>query len=159
VQRISKAIQLAVTAHDGQVDKAGMPYILHPLAVMGKVLPIESHQIVGVLHDVIEDTKLTADDLATAGLTSWEILAVQRLSRTPEVSYQNYIESLADSKTFQEGIDIHFMVLDVKIQDLKHNLSRCKSEKFKSLRHRYEAALEILIPKHIELSSRILGGR
>lgn len=61
---IEKAVQIAAQAHEGQKDKEGQPYILHPLRVMGRV---EGEQIVAVLHDVVEDTQVTLDDLRWAG--------------------------------------------------------------------------------------------
>jgi len=59
---LEDAIAFAVEAHHGQKDKNGQPYILHPLRVMLR-LESERERIVGVLHDVIEDTPTTLDDL------------------------------------------------------------------------------------------------
>ena len=59
---IEKALQIAARAHEGQKDKDGQPYILHPLRVMNAVED-EPVKVVAVLHDVIEDTSVTADDL------------------------------------------------------------------------------------------------
>lgn len=56
------AIRIAENAHSGQSDKAGQPYIAHPLRVMNNVSSIEE-KIVAVLHDVMEDTDVTTDDL------------------------------------------------------------------------------------------------
>ncbi|HUP50107.1 MAG TPA: GTP pyrophosphokinase, partial [Thermoanaerobaculia bacterium] len=57
---LERAIMIAVQAHAGQVDKAGEPYILHPLRVMLK-LTSDEERIVGVLHDVVEDTDWTIE--------------------------------------------------------------------------------------------------
>ena len=59
---LEKAINIAVEAHKGQTDKAGKPYIMHLLRVMMKG-KTEEEQICGVLHDLIEDTHWTAEDL------------------------------------------------------------------------------------------------
>ena len=59
---------MAAQAHAGQVDKAGQPYILHPLRVMMSVADYDA-KIVAVLHDVIEDTSMTAEDPAGAGFS------------------------------------------------------------------------------------------
>ena len=59
---IEKALQIAAQAHEGQKDKEGQPYILHPLRVMSRVEGEEA-QIVAILHDVVEDTTVTLDDL------------------------------------------------------------------------------------------------
>jgi GTP diphosphokinase / guanosine-3',5'-bis(diphosphate) 3'-diphosphatase len=63
---IEKALQIAAKAHEPQVDKHGQPYILHPLRVMSAVEGEEA-RIVAILHDVIEDTSVTADDLRREG--------------------------------------------------------------------------------------------
>lgn len=63
---LNKAIIIAARAHEGQVDKAGAPYILHPLRVMLS-LEDETERICGVLHDVIEDSFLTIEDLRREG--------------------------------------------------------------------------------------------
>ncbi|MEZ4677527.1 MAG: hypothetical protein R2932_25260 [Caldilineaceae bacterium] len=63
---LAKAIAIAAQAHVDQVDKAGQPYILHPLRMMMQ-LDNEAAQIVAMLHDVVEDTPITLDDLRAAG--------------------------------------------------------------------------------------------
>jgi len=64
---LEQAISIASLAHEGQVDKGGESYILHPIRVMMK-LKDEKQRIVAVLHDVIEDTDLTDVDLEVEGL-------------------------------------------------------------------------------------------
>ena len=64
MNRLSEAILLAVEAHGDTLDKAGRPYILHPLAVMlDPSLTTEDEQIVAVLHDTLEDTNITEKDI------------------------------------------------------------------------------------------------
>lgn len=63
---LERAIAIAARAHEGQVDKAGMPYILHPLRVMLAVRTPEE-RIVAVLHDVLEDTAVSIEDLRAEG--------------------------------------------------------------------------------------------
>lgn len=77
---LDKAIQIAVSAHAGQVDKAGQPYILHPLRVMCSV-ETPHERLVAVLHDVIEDTSVTIDDLANEGFPAEVLDAVQALTK------------------------------------------------------------------------------
>lgn len=86
---LETAIQLAVLAHKGQVDKQGAQYILHPLRVMIK-LKKEEDRIVGVLHDVIEDTNITLKELSALGFTKEIIEAVDCLTRKDE-SYEDFI--------------------------------------------------------------------
>ena len=63
---LEKAIEIAARAHAGQVDKAGQPYILHPIRVMLR-MGSEAERITGVLHDVIEDSDVTLEDLRDEG--------------------------------------------------------------------------------------------
>jgi guanosine-3',5'-bis(diphosphate) 3'-pyrophosphohydrolase len=77
---LNKAIQLAAEAHEGQFDKAGQPYILHPLRVM-MFLETEEEKIVGVLHDVIEDTTITEERLRQLGFSEKIIEAVRSVAR------------------------------------------------------------------------------
>ena len=63
---LDRAIQIAAKAHEGQTDKDGAPYILHPLAVMSRVDGLTA-KIVAVMHDVVEDTSVTMEDLRRAG--------------------------------------------------------------------------------------------
>ena len=60
---LDRAIQLAVRSHAGQADKSGLPYILHPLRVMDSLRGNTLDMVVAVLHDVIEDTEITAEYL------------------------------------------------------------------------------------------------
>ena len=78
---LEKAITIAAEAHTGQIDKAGQPYILHPLRVMLSVSS-EEERITAVLHDVIEDTTLTADDLRSEGFSPQIIEAILALTKT-----------------------------------------------------------------------------
>lgn len=80
---LERAIEIAARAHSGQVDKGGAPYILHPLRVMHAV---EAHgraaQMAAVLHDTVEDTSVTFDDLAAEGFATEVIDAVRALTKT-----------------------------------------------------------------------------
>lgn len=79
---LERAIQIAAEAHAGQLDKAGQPYILHPLRVMLH-MKSEQERIVAVLHDVIEDTSVTLAQLATEGFSPTVIDAVRALTKLP----------------------------------------------------------------------------
>jgi (p)ppGpp synthase/HD superfamily hydrolase len=87
---IEKALQIAAKAHEGQRDKEGLPYILHPLRVMATVTG-EDAQIVAVLHDVIEDTAVTADDLRAAGFSPAVVAAVERVTHRKGQPYADYV--------------------------------------------------------------------
>ena len=66
---VSDAVRIATDAHEGQIDKSGKPYIGHPVRVMNRVEG-ERERMAAVLHDVIEDTRVTAEDLRAAGCPS-----------------------------------------------------------------------------------------
>jgi hypothetical protein len=87
---LEKALQIAAKAHEGQKEKAGQPYILHPLRVMMAVEGEEA-QIVGVLHDVIEDTAVSADDLRRAGFGEQVVAAVLCVTHRKDEPYADYV--------------------------------------------------------------------
>ncbi|MBL8747856.1 MAG: HD domain-containing protein [Planctomycetes bacterium] len=79
---LERAIEIAAAAHAGQKDKAGEPYILHPLRVMLRVAG-ENERIVAVLHDVVEDTNVSLADLTAAGFAPAVVAAVDALTKRP----------------------------------------------------------------------------
>ena len=87
---IEKALQIAALAHEGQLDKHGQPYILHLLRVMAAVEDAEA-RIVAVLHDVIEDTSVTADDLRRQGFGETILEALDRLTHRKDEPYAEYV--------------------------------------------------------------------
>ncbi|MEQ8153705.1 MAG: GTP pyrophosphokinase [Clostridiaceae bacterium] len=109
---LEKAIEIAARAHKGQADKAGEPYILHPLRVMfaGEN---ELEQICGVLHDVIEDSAVTFDDLRKEGFSERVIAVLDCLTRRDAESYDEFINRILKNET----------ACYVKLKDLKDNLN------------------------------------
>ena len=89
---LERAIEIAVTAHKGQTDKAGHPYILHPLKVM-MALHKSDDKIVGVLHDVVEDCEgWTFDRLKNEGFSDKIVEAVKAVTQLdPDESYPDFI--------------------------------------------------------------------
>lgn len=79
---IERAIAIAAEAHSGQVDKAGQPYIFHPLRVMLRVSGLDE-QIAAVLHDVVEDTQVTLDQLRAEGFSEPVLAAIKALTKRP----------------------------------------------------------------------------
>ena len=79
---LERAIEIAVSAHRGQQDKGGAPYILHPLRVMLRMTTLEE-RIVAVLHDVIEDSQWTLDGLAQEGFSTSTLAALEALTKRP----------------------------------------------------------------------------
>jgi guanosine-3',5'-bis(diphosphate) 3'-pyrophosphohydrolase len=78
---LERAIEIAARAHAGQIDKGGQPYILHPLRVMLAVKG-KHERMAAVLHDVVEDTPITIDDLRSEGFPDEVLTAVLALTKT-----------------------------------------------------------------------------
>lgn len=115
---IDIALAIAKKAHAGQVDKASVDYIQHPLYVASQV-NTEQEKAVALLHDVIEDSDITAADLFASGLSNEVVTAVQILTKKKGQSYQEYLGKVKSNN----------LARVVKLADLKHNsdLSRLKS--------------------------------
>ena len=88
---LDDAILIAAQAHRGQKDKAGAPYILHPLRLMLRVQS-DDERMAAVLHDVIEDASYTLADLQQAGFPANVLAAVECLTRKDEESYEGFVE-------------------------------------------------------------------
>jgi (p)ppGpp synthase/HD superfamily hydrolase len=91
---LERALALAATAHAGQLDKAGQPYILHPLRVLLRLAGPEA-RIVAALHDVVEDTPVTLDDLRREGFSRAVVEAVDALTHREGESYEAYVRRAA----------------------------------------------------------------
>jgi (p)ppGpp synthase/HD superfamily hydrolase len=111
IPTLADAIALAARVHRDQRDKAGQAYILHPLRVMMRQ-PDETHQIVAVLHDVLEDSEVTAEDLRRSGYSEDVITAVESLTRGANETYDEFIERAAENSIARR----------VKLADLEDNL-------------------------------------
>lgn len=108
-----RAMQIAGTAHAGQTDKGGNPYIEHPIAVAGQ-LEQEELKVTALLHDVLEDSDMTAEDLLKSGFPHEIVEAVQVLTykKTDPGTYEEYIVRVAENP----------MARAVKICDIRHNM-------------------------------------
>ena len=114
---IEDIIRIAVNAHDGMKDMVGNPAVSHVLAVglMGDN-PLE--QKVGFLHDVVEDSAITLDDLRAEGVEEDVLAAVDLLTHRPGVSYEDYVKGIVLSG--------NETAIRVKLHDLHHNLHRAE---------------------------------
>jgi (p)ppGpp synthase/HD superfamily hydrolase len=93
---VAEATELARRAHAGQVDKAGRDYFLHVCAVRDALAGYgQDAQVAGVLHDVLEDTTLTGDDLAQAGVPAHVLRAIGSVTRRPGEPYMEMIRRAA----------------------------------------------------------------
>ncbi|MFS0781499.1 GTP pyrophosphokinase [Bacillus sp. 1P06AnD] len=87
---IEKALEIALHAHAGQTDKGGKPYILHPLRVMNSVEG-DYLQIIAILHDVVEDSGWSLNDLSEVGFSASVIRSVDCLTKREGEDYQTYL--------------------------------------------------------------------
>lgn len=132
-----KAMALAQAAHEGQRDKQGLPYYMHPLVVAGSVNTIEE-KIVAILHDVVEDTSVTLD---TIRLEFGDMIAdaVDAITHRPNEPNEEYYERVKNNP----------LALTVKFADITHNTSPKRMrgldpETRERLKKKYENALRIL---------------
>ena len=105
------AKEIATKAHEGQLDKGGNPYIAHPLAVANELENLE-YKIVAVLHDVLEDSPVTEEDLLRAGFTKRIVHSVMLLTKQDSADYDEYLKRIRRDSNAK----------NVKIADLQHNL-------------------------------------
>ena len=90
---LEEAIALAARAHEGQLDKGGETYILHPLRVMLR-MQTEEERLAAILHDVVEDTAVTLADLKARGFDDRVIQAVDCLTRRDGESYEAFVQRI-----------------------------------------------------------------
>lgn len=134
---LSKAITIATKFHDGQIDKAGHPYILHPLRVMLKLYNDADRQV-AVLHDIIEDTSISLEDLRKEGFEDNILITLDSITRKKDEKYFEYINRVKQN----------YIAKKVKRADLEDNmnLSRIQdiTDKDLSRMKRYVKAYSIL---------------
>ncbi|AIZ56970.1 bifunctional (p)ppGpp synthetase II/ guanosine-3',5'-bis pyrophosphate 3'-pyrophosphohydrolase [Candidatus Methanoplasma termitum] len=112
-EEYEKALNIATKAHEGQKDMSGNDYIHHPIAVSGFCIT-EKGKIVGLLHDVVEDTSVTLDDLLAEGYDKDIIMAVDCVSKREGEKKSDYLKRVATSD----------IATEVKFADMRHNSMR-----------------------------------
>ena len=136
--RVGEAYRIAQKAHQGQKDKAGADYINHPVRVASNVGDDESAIIVALLHDVVEDTDITLNDLNTFLLPK-ESEALRMLTHDESVPYMEYIEQISHNR----------LATLVKMADLKHNMDLSRlavvTEKDRKRVKKYEKSFTFLM--------------
>ncbi|GAU84165.1 HD domain-containing protein [Bosea sp. BIWAKO-01] len=113
-----RAIEIAAKAHEGQKDKAGEPYIAHPMRIMARFLAAgqEQYAIIAALHDVVEDSDWTLDDLRREGFSDAVVSAVDALTRRDGEEYLPFVRRAAS----------HPQARFVKQADLLDNLAAAR---------------------------------
>lgn len=105
-----KALLLSFEAHKNQRDKGGMPYVFHPFH-LAEQMTDEISTVVALLHDVVEDTSYTFEDLAEMGFPSAVIDALKLLTHEGGVPYMDYVREIKTNS----------VAAAVKLADLRHN--------------------------------------
>lgn len=105
-----KAMKIAYQAHQGQIDKTGLPYIYHPIH-LAEQMQDEATTCVALLHDVVEDTDITVEQLSQEGFPQEVLEAIQLMTHAPEVPYMDYVREIKKNP----------IASAVKLADLRHN--------------------------------------
>ena len=112
---VEETLRIALEAHEGQKDLDGKPVVLHPIAV-GLMGCNDAETKTGFLHDVVEDSELTLDELRGRGVDEDVLAALQLLTHARTEDYFDYVRRIAASG--------NTTAIHVKINDLRHNLER-----------------------------------
>lgn len=122
-----KAMKLCYKAHEGQYDKGGVPYVFHPIHI-AEQMDSEEEICVALLHDVLEDTDYTVEDICDLGFPDSVIEAVNCITRPKGMEYLEYIKQVKKNK----------LATKVKLADIENNLDEqrlalciCNVEKLK----------------------------
>ena len=133
----NKAMKLAYQAHQGQTDKSGLPYVFHPFH-LAEQMDTEETVTVALLHDVVEDTDYTLEDLRRMGFPDSVTDALALMTHDPSVPYLDYVKRLKSNPIARA----------VKLADLTHNsdLSRLPVVTEKDLKRveKYREAMNLI---------------
>ena len=138
-EQTKKALKLCFEAHKEQVDKSGMPYVFHPFH-LAEQMKDEVTCTVALLHDVVEDTDYTLEDLRAMGFEAAVIDALTLLTHDPKEPYMDYVARIKDNPVAKA----------VKLADLKHNSDRTRlaphevNEWVIAREKKYRAAMRLL---------------
>lgn len=133
-----KAMKISFKAHKNQTDKNGMPYIFHPIH-LAEQMTDEKTICVALLHDVVEDTDITFEELENEGFSEDIIDALKLMTHDDSVPYMDYVKEIKTNR----------IATTVKIADLKHNsdLTRLDIVNEKAIKRveKYKKAIELLL--------------
>ena len=132
-----KALKLCFDAHKDQVDKSGMPYVFHPFH-LAEQMTTEETVVVALLHDLVEDTDYTLEDLTAMGFPGEITDAIALMTHAEDVDYMDYVRKIKTNPIAKA----------VKLADLKHNSDITRldivDEKALLRREKYLQAMAIL---------------
>ena len=131
------ALKLCFEAHKDQTDKSGLPYVFHPFH-LAEQMPDEKTTVVALLHDVIEDTDYTLDDLKNMGFLDDILSAIALMTHDDGVPYMEYIALIKKNPIAKM----------VKLADLRHNSNMSRLDKVtahdRERAEKYKKAIEFL---------------
>ena len=130
---VERCLRIAVDALEGKRDRDGNALILHSL-IVGSMGQTEAEKCLGFLHDVVEDTEWTFDDLIREGVPKEVVEAAMLCTHSKDEDYDVYIQRIIDSK--------NPTVIHVKLNDLRHNLARGKAYGYDRLVAKHSKALQ-----------------
>ena len=131
------ALKLCFEAHKDQIDNSGMPYVFHPFH-LAEQMKDEDTTIVALLHDVIEDTEYTLEDLKEMGFDERVLAAIALMTHAPEVPYMDYVAKIKGNAIAKA----------VKLADLRHNSDSTRLDNItphdEARAEKYKKAIELL---------------
>lgn len=132
-----KALKLCFEAHKNQADKSGLPYVFHPFHV-AEQMTVEKTTIVALLHDVIEDTSYTLQDLRNLGFDEDVLGALELMTHDKNVPYMDYVAKIKGNA----------IAKTVKLADLSHNSDLTRLDEINEAAlnrvEKYKAAIKLL---------------
>ena len=145
---IYKSLEIVTKVFNDKVDKGGFPYVIHLLKVYSGVSDY-LEKVCALLHDVIEDTDVTYDDLKNVGYSEEVIEILTILTKLKGEDYRDYVKRIIDSENYH--------AMNIKLADLRHNMdsSRIKNptpNDYERITKRYEPAYE-------KISNKLNEGR
>ena len=136
-EKVKKALEIAFDAHKDQVDKAGLPYIYHPF-YLATQMETEDSIIVALLHDVVEDSHYTFEEIENYGFSPRVMSALRLLTHEDSEDYIAYIHRVKENE----------LARIVKLADLKHNSDESRlnhiDDKVRERLNRYAESIKIL---------------
>lgn len=140
---LSDAVKLATKLHAGQVDLGGVPYINHPKRVMAR-LHTTHDKILGVLHDVLEDTNITIDELRALGYSERIVEDLLVLTIKPGENYFSFIKRISASSKSCIRVKIADLLENTDFSRIPQSVFENLSRDVKARLQMYEKALKIL---------------
>ena len=132
-----KAMKLCFQAHKDQTDKSGIPYVFHPIH-LAEQMKDEDTTVVALLHDVVEDTAYTPEDLAAMGFNDRVIAAIRLMTHDENIPYMEYVAKIKENPIAKAE----------KLADLAHNSDTTRLDtvdaKAAARIKKYERAIELL---------------